>query len=608
MKQRVFQMVLTSFLVAGFVVIAPPLPAFQDVSNLQVFQTKTTDFEHQGDTLFERREYTAALEYYNRALAEIQDNDDPLIRARLLKKRGETYRKLGNAIAATSDYQTALTLLPDTHQSLRGEVLNGLGLVQIQQGQYEQAQASLEQALIIREQLGERREQGFTLNNLALLSHNRANYGDAIEYYRQAVIIFVELDEPNFEAIVLNNLGLLELRVGQYEVAQTTLNQALTLAQDHGNRYDQGRILHSIGLSYALQQDYLQARDYYIQALVIRREVKDEIGEQRTLNNLGDVATQLGDHESALAYLEPALAMAKDQANIEDEAQILDTIGTVYQNLGQYNLAWENFNQALISRRAIGDRRGEAFTLRNLGGLFDQQHQPELAIIFYKQFVNSVESIKQDLRSLSLDYQQSFSDTFANTYRRLAELLLDKDRVLEAQQVLDLLKIHEIDTYLEDVRGEVNNRKLDYWTLEEDILKLYDASIHVGQELIELREIPFNQLTPQQQQRLEDLAQREGDLLDSFHDFLSRSDVNDTLQELRQTSPGQTIELVQLNSLQNNLQQLNQNAVLLYPLVLDEHLELVLVSALAPPVHYPVQVTRAELDATVLAFRQALSL
>ncbi|MEO1069367.1 MAG: CHAT domain-containing protein, partial [Cyanobacteria bacterium J06638_6] len=206
-----------------------------------------------------------------------------------------------------------------------------------------------------------------------------------------------------------------------------------------------------------------------------------------------------------------------------------------------------------------------------------------------------------------IDDQQSFADVFAVTYRRLAELLLNEGRLLEAQQVLELLKFHELDTYLHDVRGEIKTDQIRYWQLEGNILRLYKNAIASGQELLELRSLPINQLTPQQQQRLNELVQQEGDLLDSFYDFLNFPEVSNTLQELRQIVPGQTIEPTQLNSLQDDLRQLNANAVLLYPLILADHIELLIVSPFSPPMRYPVEVTDTELNAAILAFRQSLS-
>ena len=64
--------------------------------------------------------------------------------------------------------------------------------------------------------------------------------------------------------------------------------------------------------------------------------------------------------------------------------------------------------------------------------------------------------------------------------------------------------------------------------------------------------------------------------------------------------------LKRLRNLSDNLKALEQNAVLLYPLVLEDRLELVLATALAPPIHRPVAVDHKTLNETVLAFRTAL--
>jgi hypothetical protein len=80
------------------------------------------------------------------------------------------------------------------------------------------------------------------------------------------------------------------------------------------------------------------------------------------------------------------------------------------------------------------------------------QAQPELAIIFLKASVDIREAIRGDIRGLDTDLQQSFTDTVADDYRLLADLLLQQDRILEAQRVLDLLKVQELDDYLQDVR------------------------------------------------------------------------------------------------------------------------------------------------------------
>ena len=103
--------------------------------------------------------------------------------------------------------------------------------------------------------------------------------------------------------------------------------------------------------------------------------------------------------------------------------------------------------------REIKDRQGEGNSLGNLGSVFKNQKQIELAIIFYKQSVNVRETIRQDIRTLDRSRQESYTQTVAGTYRTLTDLLLSQGRVLEAQQVLELLKIQELRDYTRYTRA-----------------------------------------------------------------------------------------------------------------------------------------------------------
>ena len=97
--------------------------------------------------------------------------------------------------------------------------------------------------------------------------------------------------------------------------------------------------------------------------------------------------------------------------------------------------------KAWLIARGIKDRNEERLSLNNLGIAFNNLKQPELAILFYKQSVNVIESIRKDIKKLNKDEQKSYLDTVEKTYRNLADLLLKQGRVMEALQILDLLKV-----------------------------------------------------------------------------------------------------------------------------------------------------------------------
>ena len=119
-------------------------------------------------------------------------------------------------------------------------------------------------------------------------------------------------------------------------------------------------------------------------------------------------------------------------------------------------IALNSYDQSLGLMQSLGDHAGEARIFSNIGYLLDDQGKTELAIVFFKASVNKYETIREDLQNLPEDLQgqqQTYTDSIDGNYRKLADLLLQQGRILEAQQVLDLLKVQELDEYLRGVRG-----------------------------------------------------------------------------------------------------------------------------------------------------------
>ncbi len=55
--------------------------------------------------------------------------------------------------------------------------------------------------------------------------------------------------------------------------------------------------------------------------------------------------------------------------------------------------------------------------------------------------INVTKTIRKDIRRNTQEEQKFYLATVESTYRKLADLLLKQDRILEAQQLLDLLKV-----------------------------------------------------------------------------------------------------------------------------------------------------------------------
>ena len=163
------------------------------------------------------------------------------------------------------------------------------------------------------------------------------------------------------------------------------------------------------------------------------------------LLNEGIELYRISERRQALDTWQQALELYRQAGNRTGEAIILGNIGNVYQSLGDYPQALDYQEQSLTLKRELGDRAGEAKTLGNMGYLFEAQSEPQLAIIFFQEAVNIYEEFRERHQSFEQDNQTTFTAAVEDTYRKLADLLLQQDRILEAQQVLDLLKVQELD-------------------------------------------------------------------------------------------------------------------------------------------------------------------
>ncbi|MEO1592458.1 MAG: hypothetical protein AAFU71_14390 [Cyanobacteria bacterium J06632_22] len=152
--------------------------------------------------------------------------------------------------------------------------------------------------------------------------------------------------------------------------------------------------------------------------------------------------------------------------------------------------------------------------------------------------------------------------------------------------------------------GASEDNLVEAYAIEERVLQQYLELLAASEELSALRQIPPNELTPEQRQRLAELRSLDVELRDIYFEFINRPDVEAALTELNRIA---SVDPQGFTALQDNLADLEQEAVLLYPLVLEDRLELILVTADAPPLRKPVAVSRTDLFSTILDFREALS-
>ncbi len=520
----------------------------------------------------------AALNRQQDALDELQRSQQEAIESGAsrtalyaLNRQGTIHQKMGNPTLAISAYSEALTLTgaaANTPSFVHAQANRGAARFQI--GEYSGALDDLESAI-----------QGYEkINHKAGLTSTHIN------------------------------LALVHQALGDYRYAQSEFQQSLDLAK--ASPSDDLRIaeaLHNLGYLAGSREDYSAARDYYLEVLEIYSQ--DDLGRATTLNNLGATLGELGQYEAAQQQLGDALALARKNKQRAVEGRTLDSIATVQAYQGLRTEALENYQRALIIEQETDDRDGERLTLANIGKQLKERDQITLATIFYKRSVSVTEAIRSDLKSLSGGQQQSYSTSVAETYRELSSLLLQQNRLLEAQRVIDLLKVQEMQDYLGDIRGnEENADGVPSTPAEEEILEKYDElaarAVAIGRELAALNLISEDKLTSAQNDRIDELENLQQQLNDEFIRFIESEEVQEAVDLLQDRIGDEAIRLTALKKIGNKLKKLDHPAVVLYPLILTDRLEIILATPESRPIHRSVSVSRKDLRLKVGEFREAL--
>lgn len=563
---------------------------------------------------YQAQNYEQALNYYRQALDLAAATEPAEFSGDLFYKIGRTHLKLQQFAQAAAAFDNGLKQYDSGQPHQLAILHNMLGTTYRKLGSIDQAREHLEQALALRRSVADGLGEARTLGNLGLTYLAQGRYAKALEIYRQAQQRFSELqDVPVHDAgTILSNISSVYAEMGQYGKALAYQQQALAIFQSADDQADIAAAYHNLGYVYAEQNDRQAAIAAFEQAIAIRTQLGDRFGVAETRNNLGLALSDQQNHKQALAVLASTLEVLQQLGTRKQVGATYDSIGSVYARTGDFEAAFNAYLQALAIWRETDDRDNARITLGNIGALFERNNQQSLAIAFYKQSVNISERIRNELKAMPEQDQKAYLARVQGFYRSLADLLLRQDRVIEAQQVLDLLKVQEAADFLGPVRGNRNtDQGVAELPAEQDIFKNYAAleqqAVTGARALAALEQIGRDRWSPEQQQQWLALDKQRRSLQRAFTSFVESEEVRALLDKLGHEARSQMPALAQLRPLQDNLARLGGQAVLLYPLVLQDRLEIVLANALSPPLHISVPVGRETLNRAVADLRSALT-
>lgn len=203
------------------------------------------------------------------------------------------------------------------------EAYFGIGIAQIQEGDYENALENLEQALKLTGDNPASYTLGKIYANMAGVCWFLKRPQEGIRYLEKAIGYYERTDHKANAANGYNNLGINLILMGQWGKAQEALQRALSLATEADERAEKvPMILDSLGELLMLRGELDQAKDYLSRAVALAAEDKHKWYECQALRTLARCYMAMEDTAKALAHGREALDLA---LTINDRQAICDS-------------------------------------------------------------------------------------------------------------------------------------------------------------------------------------------------------------------------------------------------------------------------------------------
>lgn len=544
-------------------------------------------------------EYRKAVPYYERALPLLRMVGDRATEASALTNAAQVYASYGPVGKAIEYLQASLTLRLAIHDA-DGEAITRttLGTLYRDQGDNRRAMEQLTGALNVVQNPARR---AIALTQLAFLHGQTAHLDEALECLQKAAAIHQGAGDKAGEIATRHNIARVYVDLGAYREA---LDISLGVVKDLGDDPRSAAALELLGQERSALGDQKGALLNFDAGLAHALKY-DAATRADLLNSKGVAYTHMGQTGKALACFRRALKLAGDWRIMEGVA--LANAGAAYSRGGDAARALNYLERALVVQQAVEDRVGEAGTLHELGALYGKLHSTEAAIWLDKRAIDIVQSIRRDNRSLPAKLKTDYEKSIESYYRDLVALLVERKRLVEAEEVLDLLKDEETDGFLQRDAVADQLKPLTLLRSERESLNRYTEVcgdlLRLGREREQLRVKSIaGEASPEEQRRAAridgDIAAANATLLRFFDELRKRFDTASraaqSIDELRDAA-----------GLQAYLSRAGDDVAAIYTVETEDKYIALLLTGTVRKV-YVAAIPEKQLDALIFKFRVAL--
>ncbi|HEY9691078.1 MAG TPA: CHAT domain-containing protein [Oculatellaceae cyanobacterium] len=595
-----YSAVLMGLLLSGLTLsnIHPAIAQVPTATNVGNVSANFDSLVQQGRNFYEFGKFLEAANAWKEAASAFAQAGDQLNQAMVLSNLSLAYQQLGQWSDAENAIASSLKLLGNpTNQNdylkVLAQALNNQGSLQLAKGQAEQAVTTWVQAAKTYQQAGDQlgtirakinQSQAFLVLGL---------YRRALDTLQDVNKSLQSLPDSRIKAAGMRSLGNSFRLVGNLDQSKQILQQSLAVAERLRSPEDIAEALFSLGNTARAQQDNQAALAYYQQT--INTSTSSITPLQAQLNQLSlliqtqqiSAATALSSSvQQSITKLPPSrnvvdakINLAQSLMKLADNQQTSARITQTKQNQQQTTDTWFQADQNTIPNRpnyreiaqllatavqqanSLDDPRAESYALGQLGTVYENTRQFSDAIKLTEQALLKAQSINAPDIAYRWQWQLG--------------------RLLKAQKDTK----GAIASYTEAVNN-LQSLRTDLVAINSNVQFSFRESVEpVYRELVGL------------------LLQSQPGVQPSQENLIAARKVIESLQlaELANFFRENclTAKPVQID-------QVDKSAAVVYPIILEDSLEVVLSLPGKPLLHYSTQIPRQEVETTLDRMRKAV--
>ena len=427
-----------------------------------------------------------SIEIYKLTLRVADRLNKPELVATTYYYLGRTYSRMNAVENSVQAYETSRRLLEQAGiENNLIYVLADLGASYFTAEDYEVAQGYSEQSLAIAERMKSSPGQAplgpieygraRSLNTLGVLDLHNGDHDEALNKLREALALYERLNAGssyNIElADVLIDLARVYGEMGEYRQAFSYLNKAHQVSRSSGDQNTIANIMSGQAALFLEQEDDAAARKYFNASLAIYRSSGNVRQEARVLLNLAVIEEREGRHNKALELFERSMDRANAANSVDIQIAAGEGLGVVLTARRDFPNALQAIHQSLeLARRvkaktrevellwraaqthyARQDYRESAslakqalalarslqlpkltyFATATLGDAYAADDKVELAIATLKEAINQVEALR-DQAAGRREGRHLFFENKVGPYHALVKLLTRDGNNFEA--------------------------------------------------------------------------------------------------------------------------------------------------------------------------------